>query len=149
MNSLKNTNHWPLQVKLGSEEVTTGMWESIRWSIEDLLPASEPLNEGYQPLVLELFKDERTAYRFNLNSESPRLFILCDEDDVDELLTPVHITASQDEASSYMDGEHQVLSCEMPAAIQCWIDTFLGIHGELVDEGRKKKRKGKGRSSGN
>lgn len=149
MTPQKQTNLWPLQVRLESEAVTTGIWESTRWKVADVLPNSEPLNEGYQLLELELHKDERTAYRFNLNSESPQLFILCDDDNVDEHLTPIHMTASQDEASSFMDGEHQVLAYDMPAAVQCWIDTYLGIHGELIDAGRKKKRKGSGRSSGN
>lgn len=144
MTNNKTQDRWPLTVKLSSETIESGGWESQRWQVSELLPATE---ENPQPLSLELHPDERTAYRFNLNSTLPHLFILCDEDEVDGNLTPVHITASQDDAASFMDGEHHLLETPMPPAIQCWIDTYLGIKGELIDCGRKKK-KGRGRSSG-
>lgn len=146
MTASKSTNRWPMQVSLHHETVMTRGWETERWSIRDLYPDAEK-KDGYSSLTLDLHKDERTAYRFNLNSESPHLFVLCDEDEANGDLIPVHMTASQDEASSYMDGEHQMLETPMPAAVQCWIDSYLGIHGELIDEGKKKKKRGKGRSS--
>lgn len=146
MTTSKSTDRWPMQISLQHETVLTRGWETERWSIRDLYPDSEQ-KEGYSSLTLDLHKDERTAYRFNLNAESPHLFVLCDEDETNGTLTPIHITASQDEASSYMDGEHQMLETPMPPAVQCWIDTYLGIHGELIDEGKKKKKRGKGRSS--
>ncbi len=142
----KNTEHWPLQVCLHSETVNVNGWDTDRWKISALLP-DQSSDEGHN-LTLELHKDERTAYRFNLNSESPHLFVLCNQDEASGDYSPVHITASQDDAASYMDGEHQLLETLMPPAIQCWIDTYLGIHGELIDEGKKKKKRGKGRSSG-
>ena len=142
----KNTDHWPLKICLACESVTVGDWESERWSIAALHP-DQSATDGHD-LTLELHKDERTAYRFNLNSVTPHLFVLCNQDEVSGEFTPVYITASQDDAASYMDGEHQMLETQMPAAIQCWIDTYLGIHGEVIDEGKKKKKRGKGRSSG-
>ncbi len=146
MSATKSTDRWPMQIALQHETVLTRGWETERWSIKELVPKSDE-QESYINIDLELHKDERTAYRFNLNSTSPHLFVLCDEDETDGALTPIHITASQDEAASFMDGEHQVLETPMPAAVQCWLDSYLGIHGELIDEGKKKKKRGKGRSS--
>lgn len=146
MNLEKSTDRWPMQICLQSEAVEVGGWESDRWRIRDLSPDMN-IREDYSSLTLELHKDERSAYRFNLNSTSPHLFVLCDEDEASGDLVPMHITASQDEAASFMDGEHQLLETPMPAAVQCWIDTYLGIHGELIDEDKKKKKRGKGRSS--
>lgn len=150
MSALRTSSSWPLQISLKSETVEVNGWESERWQINELLPHQDPNGlekDGNYHLTLDLHKDERTAYRFNLNSASPHLFILCHEDEVAGGFTPVNITASQDDAASFMDGEHQLLEYPMPEALQCWIDTYLGIHGELIDEGKKKKKKGKGRSS--
>ncbi|WP_028468917.1 DUF3305 domain-containing protein [Neptunomonas japonica] len=146
MSASKSIDRWPMQIALQHEPVLTRGWETERWSIKELIPRSDE-RESYINIDLELYKDERTAYRFNLNSASPHLFVLCDEDETDGTLTPVHMTASQDDAASFMDGEHQILETPMPAAVQCWVDSYLGIHGELIDEGKKKKKRGKGRSS--
>ncbi|SIS96173.1 DUF3305 domain-containing protein [Neptunomonas antarctica] len=146
MSASKSTDRWPMQITLQHETLLTRGWETERWSIKDLMPDVAE-RAGYSNIELTLHKDERSAYRFNLNAASPHLFVLCSEDETDNALTAIHMTASQDEAASFMDGEHQVLEIPMPAAVQCWIDSYLGIHGELIDEGKKKKRKGKGRSS--
>lgn len=143
----KTKTRWPLQVKLARRRLTQGPWQSECWQVDALMPDQQP-RSGFVDLVLELHRDERTAYRFNLNAAQPHLFLLCSEDQCDGQLTPLHISASQDEAASFMDGEHQVLETAMPAAIQCWIDSYLGAQGELIDDGRKKKQ-GRGRSSGN
>jgi hypothetical protein len=144
----KSGTSWPVSIRLNKENVQSGRWDTVRWSIADLRP--RPLTaDDYHILTIELHLDQRTAYRFNLNSQAPCLFVLCHESDVDNQLIPVHISASQDEASSYMDGEHHVLSAEMPVAICCWIEAYLSREGELIDSGRKKKKSGKGRSSGN
>lgn len=145
MSELRTDSSWPLQIRLSRENIIMNGWESERWQVAELLP-HQAKGSGYFNLSLDLHKDERTAYRFNLNSASPFLFILCHQDDVNGNVVPAHITASQDDAASFMDGEHQLLEYPMPPALQCWIDTYLGIHGELIDEGKKKK-KGKGRSS--
>lgn len=145
MPSEKTTESWPLQVALSMESIEVNGWDTERWQISAIAPQQDE-SPGFTHLILDLHKDERTAYRFNLNSKKPHLFVLCDEDECDNTLVPLHITASQDDAASFMDGEHHLLETPMPEAIQCWIDTYLGIHGELIDCGKKKK-KGKGRSS--
>lgn len=150
MHSEKTTDQWLMQVSLQAVPVEVGGWESIRWQIGELLPDAPGTDKGeeFSAVTLELHKDERTAYRFNLNASEPHLFLLCCEDEVSGALTPMHLTASQDEAASFMDGEHVLLETSMPPAVQCWIDSYLGIHGELIESGRKKKKRGKGRSSG-
>jgi len=145
--SNRTTDSWPMQVRLKKESQQSGRWLNESWKIDALLPNQDG-DPSFSPLKLQLHRDDRTAYRFNLNSQQPHLFLLCSEDECDGALNPLHITASQEEAASFMDGEHTVLETPMPEAVQCWIDSYLGIHGELIDQGRKKK-KGRGRSSGN
>lgn len=145
MSATKTTDNWPLQVSLSVESIEVNGWDTERWQIDAIEPHQDDKPDFFH-LDLDLHKDERTAYRFNLDSQQPHLFVLCNEDEMDNTLTPIHITASQDDAASFMDGEHKMLEVAMPQAVQCWIDTYLGIHGELIDCGKKKK-KGKGRSS--
>ncbi|MEH6469778.1 MAG: DUF3305 domain-containing protein [Halopseudomonas sp.] len=152
---------WPLLVRLRKKSIQRGLWEVDSWSLEgcDSDRASEqrqalgfeqiPLDDtstDYQwsGLSLELFRDERAAYRFNLTATDPRLFVICNEED--ELMQPYLVTASQDEASSYMDGgEEDVYSIPMPEAVQCWIEGFIARHGEPELEAGKSKRRHHGK----
>lgn len=147
MNYQKTEDRWPLQVQLVSQAVANDRWGELEWQIHDLLPANEP-RDGFDDVLLELHRDQRTAYRFNLSSQRPTLFVLCHED-TQQGMRANRITASQDEAAGYMDGDHLVLEAQMPPPVLLWIEKFMAKHGELVEEGKKKKRRGKGRSSGN
>ncbi len=157
---------WPLLVQLRKKIISRGLWEVDSWSLHSCesdrdsrqrqslswveLPAVEDVDGSpcqdfrWSGLSLELFRDERAAYRFNLSAADPRLFVICSEED--ELMQPYLVTASQDEASSYMDGgEEDVYSVAMPEAIQCWIEGFIARHGEPELEVGKGKRRHHGR----
>lgn len=161
--------YWPLLLTLRNKTITRGLWEVDSWSLLSCdsdrdtaqrqsligveLPATTASDgspcQDYQwsGLSLELFRDERAAYRFNLSAADPRLFVICSEED--EQMQPYLVTASQDEASSYMDGgEEDVYSVTMPEAIQCWIEAFIGRHGEPELEVGKSKRRHHGRRKG-
>lgn len=98
--------------------------------------------------LLQLHKDERTDYRFNLSSQQPKLFLVMDNVESGEKPAIQLLTASQSVAAQYMDGDNLVLSNDMPLAVQAWMEAFIGRHGELL-EVRRKKRKGAGRANGN
>lgn len=122
------------------EPIIIKRFTTTRWGIVDLAPG----NAGPWTLDLQLYMTERAAYRFNLTSVTPRLFVQAGESGARP--TPAAITASQDVAASWLDGEHQVLEVDMPLAVQAWIEAYLTHHGEAPAEGRKKKRKGAGRA---
>ncbi len=148
--TIKDQSLWPLHFSLVVEPMQMGRWETKRWTIKDICLARE---EGDCPdaefsLPLKLFKDERTDYRFNLSSHDPRLFFVFEKDDYDEL-QPFRVTPSQTVAASFMDGDYVVMSEPLPLPVQAWMEAFIGRHGELLDPGKKKKRKGAGRASGN
>lgn len=111
-----------------------------RWGIVDLAPG----HAGPWTLDLQLYMTERAAYRFNLTSVTPRLFVRAGEAGAEP--RPTAITASQDVAAGWLDGEHRVLEVDMPLAVQAWLEAYLAHHGEAPAEGRKKKRKGAGRA---
>lgn len=113
---------------------------TTRWGIVDLSPG----NAGPWTLDLQLYMTERAAYRFNLTSGTSRLFVRAGEAGARPV--PTAVTASQDVAAGWLDGEHRVLEVDMPLSIQAWLEAYLAHHGEAPEEGRKKKRKGAGRA---
>lgn len=137
---------WSIECKLVAHEIATGLWTTTQWQLThfDLQPSE--LNSFVS--ILQLHRDERTDYRFNLSSNQPKLFLILDDMDSNQQPIIVTLTASQSVASQYMDGDYLVLSNDMPLAVQAWIEAFIGRHGELLDQ-RRKKRKGAGRASGN
>ncbi|MDY7117581.1 DUF3305 domain-containing protein [Halomonas sp. SSL-5] len=134
------TNHRSVSLALDEETTRIKGFVSRRHFIRELTPG----DGGPWTLTLQLTMTERAAYRFNLTSDTPRLFVRCG--DAGEAPVPSAITASQDVAASWMDGEQQVLDVAMPVAIQAWLEAYLARHGEAPEEGRKKKRKGAGRA---
>ena len=150
---------WPVRVRLTRRPVGNGLWECDSWSVSEIHSERERSpSEGitcreaaddrirhydWSGLPLALHRDERAAYRFNLDSRAPRLFVQCDPDD-DGRMVPTLVTASQDVAASYMDGgDEHVFSIAMPAALQCWIEAFIGRHGEpeiFLGKSRRRQR---------
>jgi hypothetical protein len=133
-------SHRTLSFDLQSETYRIKGFTSTQWHITRLAPG----DTGPWVLDLQLLLTERAAYRFNLSAGTPRLFVLCGESS--GLPRPAAMTASQDVAAAWLDGEHQVLEVEMPLAVQVWLEAYLTRHGEAPAEGRKKKRKGAGRA---
>ncbi|UJF20149.1 DUF3305 domain-containing protein [Vibrio sp. SS-MA-C1-2] len=162
---IKSESIWSIKFDIVGIESIVGKWASWNWSIEnvslyqpeDKVLFLEQLTHLHQTsteenrctttycLELELHRDERTDYRFNLSSQHPTLFIPCFEEE--ELFVPDLVTVSQTNAAQFLDADYQVLSMPMPLPIQAWVEAYIGRHGELLEMGRKKK-KGKGRSSG-
>ncbi|MCL6416258.1 DUF3305 domain-containing protein [Aestuariirhabdus sp. Z084] len=140
---------YTIKVAMVRTQARVGQWLTDNWECL-LLPAeaSDPDQATTcATLQLLLHRDERTAYRMNLSSREPKLFIVCDLDDEqeDELMHPLRISASQDLAAAYMDGgEEDVFSAPMPAAVQCWIEAFMSRHGEDTSDTGKRRRRGKG-----
>jgi hypothetical protein len=132
-----------LSLRIDAETRTVKGFTVTQWQVVELAPG----DAGPQVLALQLYMTERTAYRHNLTAAQPRLFLRCDDSQ-----TPVvagAITASQEVAAGWMDGDWLVLDTPMPLAVQAWLEAYLVRHGEAPDEGRKKKRKGAGRAREN
>ncbi|MGD8172661.1 DUF3305 domain-containing protein [Vibrio sp. TRT 21S02] len=142
----KNETVWDIECELVEHEISTGIWLTSQWQLKGFNLKPEMVSESVTSL--ELHKDERTDYRFNLSSQQPKLFLILDNMDTDSVPKIVSLTASQSVAGQYMDGDYLVLSNDMPLPIQAWMEAFIGRHGELLEQ-RRKKRRGAGRSSGN
>ncbi|ELE2166856.1 DUF3305 domain-containing protein [Vibrio fluvialis] len=140
----KTENIWPMGCDLVAHEITTGMWVTTQWQLKGFQLQAK---DAPFPAVLELFRDERTDYRFNLSSQQPKLFLVLENPEEDTQPKIIRLTASQSVAGQYMDGDYLVLSNEMPLPVQAWMEAFIGRNGELL-EVKRKKRKGAGRASG-
>lgn len=132
------SSHRPLSFDVTGERFTVKGFPTTRWRITGLRPG----HEGPWSLVLQLYRTERAAYRFNLTGQRPRLFVLGGEASGDPV--PAAITASQEVAAGWLDGEQQVLEVDMPLAIQAWLEAYLTQHGEAPSQNHKKKRQGVG-----
>ncbi|SNY98502.1 DUF3305 domain-containing protein [Halomonas sp. hl-4] len=130
----------PLSITLVAETKHINRFSQTQWRIGELTLGEQ----GPYVLFLQLSMTERAAYRFNLTAATPRLFVRAGF--TGQAPEPGAITASQDVAAGWMDGEQQVLEVAMPMAIQIWIESYLARHGEAPMEIRKKKRKGAGRA---
>ncbi|SBS68676.1 DUF3305 domain-containing protein [Vibrio atlanticus] len=137
---------WPIGVQRIEKEIKTGIWVTTQWELMGF--ELSPEDDAQDVCLLQLHKDERTDYRFNLSSQQPKLFLVMDNVDSDVKPVIQLLTASQTVAGQYMDGDNQVLSYDIPLPVQAWMEAFIGRHGELL-ETRRKKRKGAGRSNGN
>lgn len=129
-----------VSLRIESQPYTVKGFTVLQWHVSDF----EPGDEGPIKLNLQLYMAERIDYRHNLNAERPRLFVRCEKRNT--VMLADAITASQEVAAGWMDGERLVLDVAMPLAIQAWIEAYLIRHGEGQEPGRKKKRKGAGRA---
>lgn len=141
--SKPSLNAWPLWVLLEKKVTLSRGWESVHWQVAEI--SQQPLEQpAATRLELQLFRDERSAYRFNLSSEAPKVFVICRE--VENLeWVPHKITVCQDVAADSMDAGQPVLDIPMPTAIHAWVEAFMAHHGEWVDP-REANRRLRGQS---
>ena len=93
-------------------------------------------------LKLSLYKDAGESYWYNLMSETPYLYVICniDEgDDGDESLIPVLVTADQQEATGHMEIDDRVYSVPMPEQVHQWVERFV-LENYVPQQKKKRKR---------
>lgn len=90
-------------------------------------------------LVLKLYKDGTEGYWYNLLSDTPYLFVVCDGEEGEMDVEPGFITANQDEATGYMESDRIVLSIAMPVEICDIVERFVVSH-YFPEQKKKRKR---------
>jgi Protein of unknown function (DUF3305) len=94
-------------------------------------------------LALELHRNETDAYRYNLSSERPQLFVVMRPTlDVNGLpLVPFQVTASPYEGLAYTEfGDDRVDPVPMPSSLVAWVQDFIDRYH--VDQPFYKRRRG-------
>lgn len=151
----------PVAVIMARKEVSRGRWTVPSWHAVGVVagenvPGPEaravplpPVNGCAQYLwggfALNLYRDGTESYWYNLVSDNPSLFVVCQPTEDGELL-PTVVTASPDEASGCVEVDDQVFSVPIPPEV------YLQIEAVVVEHHRpqqKKTRRRKNWSKGN
>ena len=91
-------------------------------------------------MSLNLYKDGSEGYWYNLLSDVPYLFVVCDGEPGDEDVEPIFITANQDEANANMESDDLVLSIAMPADIRELVERYVTTHYAPKEKKKRKRR---------
>ncbi|MGY6552985.1 MAG: DUF3305 domain-containing protein [Wenzhouxiangella sp.] len=113
------------------------------WQVMGILPSTaEPGGKRRRELVrddgasqifcwdgmdLVLVPDGCDDYWFNLTSEQPRLYVICQRD-AEGAPTPTRITADQDDAVAAEEVDELFYQAEMPVPIVFWIRDYVATH---------------------
>ena len=91
-------------------------------------------------LKLELFKDGSEGYWYNLLSQDPYIFVVCEGEPNAPELIPFFVTVNQDEATGHLETDDIVLSAPMPSELRGLLERYVMDHYEPMIK-RKRKRK--------
>jgi molybdopterin-guanine dinucleotide biosynthesis protein A len=94
------------------------------------------------PLPVELFRKETASYKYNLETGTPKVYIVLRRDEAGPLpWRPLLATIAPDEAQAAMEGGEDIVEgVPMPAAVREWVEGFVAaLHVE--EPFRKRKRK--------
>ncbi len=132
-------------------------WQDHAWLPVAVIPGAPPCDpagawrkldqgEGWihyhaGTLEVELHRADTDAYRTNLTSDPPVVYVvLRDPEEGEHEVLPFAATASAYEAQDYMDaGDDIVEGVAMPEAMVAWVQAFIDAHH--VDEPFKKRRR--------
>ena len=90
-------------------------------------------------LSLQLHKDECESYYHNLMSPEPGCFIVANQpDDPSEMPVPYLVSLSFDEVHSYLEGDEQIYSVEIPAQLYQWAEAFVLTHYVAIKKTKRK-----------
>ncbi len=145
---------FPVSIIVAFQNTCDNRWESGHWKVTGLVAGGQSAKPGvrretlhagsgdaqylWTGLRVELHKDDAESYYFNIVSDTPKVFVICNRNE-GEPLEPFIVTLSYDEAASYMEGDEAVESVAMPAELYRWVEQYVLEH--YVPEKRKKRKR--------
>lgn len=145
---------FPLSVIMNRARLTDRLWETEQWTAMAVVVGErwsridsdsevifrDEVNEQtlYPGFTIRLHKDECESYYYNLISETPQLYVVCRNDETDNRLFPLLVSASYDEAAAYHETVDEVFTLPMPPELYSWLEAY--VLENYVPE-KKKKRK--------
>lgn len=95
-------------------------------------------------LLLELFPKETEAYRINLTSARPVVYVVLRrrEEGEEPEIEPFHVTVSTDEVQEYLNaGDDIVEGVPMPLPLRAWVEDYVArYHQDVPFVKRARKR---------
>jgi len=140
-----------------SEVTLSSGFTHRRWALAELVlrPESDSAQSGRCKTVVEhseqrscfmwtgfelaFYRDGGESYWHALVGEQQQVYVVCQEDEEDEM-APILVTADYDEAMAYQEADDLVLSCEMPAEIYQTLERFV-LENYTPEQKRRRKRK--------
>ena len=148
------TLKFPVAVLMARREVKRGQWTFPSWEAESViagenaapgaptrceLPAQDSVRQVlWTGMILELNRDGTESYWWNLLGARPSLFVICHEDEDNEL-RPLRVTADHDEAGAAMEGDAKVFRAPIPPEIYKQIEAYIVAH-HRPQQRRKRRR---------
>lgn len=130
-------------------------WQEFKWIPVAVVPGAGKHSdwvktgegEGYEQfligtLTVEIFRKETEAYKVNLSSKRPSVYVVLRmaEEIEDPEIRAVFATVSPYEAQDYLDtGDDIVEQVPMPDGMAAWLQNFIDQHH--VDEPFKKRKR--------
>jgi hypothetical protein len=88
---------------------------------------------------LNFYRDGGESYWHTLVGEQQQIYVVCQEDEDDEI-APLLVTADYDEAMAYHEADDTVLSASMPAEIYQVLERFV-LENYAPSQKKRRKRK--------
>ena len=140
---------FPVSVLMERRLARSGPWSAYQWECvavvvgEDMVADEAGVtlvsDDGdtarfmWSGLQISLFKDGCESYWYNLQSETPFLFVICHHDEVAEdesmAVEPAIVSANQDEANAHMESEDLAFSVPMPEKVVEWLEHWSWQEG--------------------
>ena len=90
-------------------------------------------------LTLRLHLDECESYYHNLMAPEPGCFIVASQpEDTDDMPVPYLVSLSFDEVHSYLEGDEQIYSVEIPARLYQWAEAYVLSHYIAIKKTKRK-----------
>ena len=87
-------------------------------------PSHRSLGSSATGYSIELFADEAESYYANLSGNHPGVFVVCEQEEDDEL-RPLLTTLSYDEMASYIEVDTPVFDLPIPPPIYEWVEAWV------------------------
>ncbi|MCB2018202.1 MAG: DUF3305 domain-containing protein [Hydrogenophaga sp.] len=148
-------------------------WQTWRWVLADVVPMAEPVTlptgvsdlpppapreveplpgatmvDGarwflFEPLRVELFRDDVEGHFLNLESPSPCFWVLWRADekqmlDGEPMAVPLIVTLSYHDAGRWLDVQEKVEQVPAPEPVIHWLQEFVSAHFKMEPKRRKR-----------
>ena len=146
-----------VSIVIERQEKTVNSWTTYQWELAAILSDAEgpeslqgpiTIRESssrsqymWKGLKIRLYVDAAEGYWYNLLSDVPYAFVVCQTDatDDEEVPIPLLVTVSQDEAGAHLETDSIVLSGPLPNHIRDSTEEF--VVNNYVPQTRKKRKR--------
>jgi len=149
----------PVTVLVECRQARSGRWVQEQWEAVAVIAGEDVSDEAtkttlvhedaecrrylWSGMKLKLYKDACESYWYNLMSGNPYVYVICYMDEAEdgvESLSPVLVSADQQEASGHMETDDRVFSVPMPEQLYLKVERFV-VENYVPEEKKKRKRK--------